>query len=92
MADERVRSVVDGVMRQFDQEVRRVILEEKRLQDRVALVRVNGRDQEVRVLLAVLDAPEVLQRNRFTSPIGPEVGANAFGGVDPRGPFPTIRR
>src|SRR5262245_15575414 len=60
VAHERVCAVVDRGMRELDQEVRWMVLEEERLQDRVALVRVNRRNHEVRVLLAVLDAAQVV--------------------------------
>src|SRR5207249_10242918 len=56
MSDEGVRPVVDHLMRQLDQEVRRVMVLTVSLKRKRVLMAVNRDDEEVRQLLADSDA------------------------------------
>ena len=58
--DEHVGAVVHRLMRELDQEVRRLILEQPLLPGDRPLVAVAGRDQELGQVLAVAHAAQVL--------------------------------
>src|SRR5262252_3648804 len=57
MADEYVRAIVDRLVSELDQEVRRAVVVAVRLVAEGILVSVDRHDHEVRVLLANADAP-----------------------------------
>src|SRR5262245_2829329 len=57
MADEYVRPIVNRLMTQFDQELRRAVVVAVRLVAEGILVSMDRHDHEVRILLANTDAP-----------------------------------